>query len=61
MMTVILAGGFRTRLGNMTDGIPKPMVKIGNLPILWHIMKIYSYYGFKDFILCLGYKGEMVK
>lgn len=58
---VILCGGLGTRLKEETEYRPKPMVKIGSKPILWHIMKIYSYYGFRDFILCLGYKGEMIK
>ena len=58
---VILAGGFGTRLSEETDLKPKPMVEIGGRPILWHIMKIYSYYGFNDFIICLGYKGYMIK
>lgn len=61
MKVVILCGGLGTRLKEETEYRPKPMVKIGSKPILWHIMKIYSYYGFKDFILCLGYKGEMIK
>jgi len=58
---VILAGGFGTRLREQTEFIPKPMVLIGTKPILWHIMKIYSNYGFKHFIICLGYKGELIK
>ncbi len=58
---VILAGGFGTRLREQTEFIPKPMVPIGTKPILWHIMKIYSHYGFKRFIICLGYKGEIIK
>ena len=58
---VILCGGLGTRLREETEFKPKPMVKIGNRPILWHIMKIYAYYGFTRFILCLGYKGEMIK
>jgi glucose-1-phosphate cytidylyltransferase len=58
---IILAGGFGTRLSEETDYIPKPMVKIGGRPILWHIMKIFSYYGINDFIICLGYKGYMIK
>lgn len=58
---VILCGGIGTRIREETEYRPKPMVGIGGKPILWHIMKIYSYYGFKDFILCLGYKGEMIK
>ena len=61
MKVIILAGGWGTRLGNRTELIPKPMVKIGNKPILWHIMKIYSYYGFNDFIVCLGVKSEIIK
>jgi glucose-1-phosphate cytidylyltransferase len=58
---VILAGGQGTRLREQTEFIPKPMVSIGARPILWHIMKIYSYYGFKRFIICLGYKGGIIK
>lgn len=61
MKVVILAGGWGTRLGRRTELIPKPMVEIGNKPILWHIMRIYSYYGYNDFIICLGYKGEVIK
>jgi glucose-1-phosphate cytidylyltransferase len=61
LKVVILCGGLGTRLREETEFRPKPMVNIGNRPILWHIMKIYSYYGFKDFILALGYKGEMIK
>lgn len=58
---VILAGGLGTRLREETQFRPKPMVPIGGKPILWHIMKLYSYYGFYRFIICLGYKGEMIK
>jgi glucose-1-phosphate cytidylyltransferase len=58
---VILCGGLGTRLKEETEFKPKPMVTIGNKPILWHIMKIYAHYGFSDFILCLGYKGEVIK
>jgi len=58
---VILAGGFGTRLREETEFKPKPMVEIGNKPILWHIMKTYSHYGFNKFIICLGYKGHMIK
>jgi glucose-1-phosphate cytidylyltransferase len=58
---VILCGGLGTRLKEETEVKPKPMVEIGNKPILWHVMKIYAHYGFKDFILCLGYKGEIIK
>jgi glucose-1-phosphate cytidylyltransferase len=58
---VILAGGLGTRLGEETSLRPKPMIEIGGMPILWHIMKIYSYYGINQFIICLGYKGYMIK
>ncbi|MFH1003292.1 MAG: glucose-1-phosphate cytidylyltransferase [Chloroflexota bacterium] len=58
---VILCGGMGTRLREETEYKPKPMVEIGGRPILWHIMKIYAHYGFKDFVLCLGYKGEVIK
>lgn len=61
MKVVIFCGGLGTRLKEETEFRPKPMVYIGERPILWHIMKIYSYYGFNDFILCLGYKGEVIK
>ena len=61
MKVVILAGGYGTRLSEETDIRPKPMVEIGGMPILWHIMKIYSSQGFNDFIICLGYKGDMIK
>lgn len=61
MKVVILAGGLGTRLREETEYRPKPMVQVGTKPILWHIMKIYSHYGFHDFIICLGYKGAMIK
>ncbi len=61
MKTVILAGGLGTRLGEETSVRPKPMVEIGGNPIIWHIMKIYSAHGLNDFIVCLGYKGYMIK
>lgn len=61
MKVVILAGGLGTRLSEETDIKPKPMVEIGGKPILWHIMKLYSHYGVKDFIICLGYKGYLIK
>ena len=61
MKVIILAGGWGTRLGQRTQLIPKPMIAIGNRPILWHIMSIYSFYGFKDFIVCLGVRGEVIK
>jgi glucose-1-phosphate cytidylyltransferase len=59
--TVILCGGLGTRLREETEFRPKPMVNIGPRPVLWHIMKLYSRYGFKDFVLALGYKGEMIR
>lgn len=61
MKAVILAGGFGTRLSEETVVKPKPMVRIGGYPILWHIMKIYHHYGIKDFVVCLGYKGYYIK
>lgn len=61
MKTVILCGGMGTRLSEETHIKPKPMVEIGGRPILWHIMRTYAYYGFKEFILALGYKGEVIK
>lgn len=61
MKVLILAGGFGTRLAEETDVRPKPMVEIGGRPILWHIMKIYSHYGFKEFVILLGYKGYFIK
>lgn len=61
MKVVILAGGLGTRLSEETVLKPKPMVEIGGKPILWHIMKIYSYYGINDFIICCGYKGYVIK
>ncbi len=61
MKVVILAGGFGTRLTEETEMKPKPMISIGGKPILWHIMKIYSSYGFNDFVICLGYKGYAIK
>lgn len=61
MKTVILAGGLGTRISEETHLKPKPMIEIGGRPILWHIMKIYSHYGIKDFIICCGYKGYLIK
>ena len=61
MKVVILAGGFGTRISEESYLKPKPMIEIGDKPILWHIMKIYSYYGFNEFIICLGYKSHMIK
>ena len=61
MKVVILAGGFGTRMTEESATKPKPMVEIGGRPILWHIMKIYSHYGLNDFVICLGYKGYVIK
>lgn len=61
MKVLILCGGKGTRLKEKTESLPKPLVEIGDRPILWHIMKIYSAYGFNDFVLCLGYKGHKIK
>ncbi len=61
MKAVILAGGMGTRLIEETRAIPKPLVEIGNMPILWHIMKIYDFYGIHDFVICCGYKGGLIK
>lgn len=61
MKVIILCGGQGTRLREETEFKPKPMVMVGRYPILWHIMKMYAHHGFKDFVLCLGYKGDMIK
>ena len=61
MKAVIFAGGLGTRFSEKTQYMPKPMIEIGGKPILWHIMKIYSYYGMNDFIICAGYKQHMIK
>ena len=61
MKVVILAGGAGTRISEETSIRPKPMIEIGEKPILWHIMKLYSYYGYNDFIICCGYKQHMIK
>ena len=61
MKVVIFAGGLGTRISEETETRPKPMVEIGGKPVLWHIMKIYSHYGFNDFVICLGYKGYLIK
>lgn len=61
MKVVLFAGGLGTRISEETDIRPKPMVEIGGKPVLWHIMKIYSHYGYNDFIICLGYKGYVIK
>lgn len=61
MKTVILCGGFGTRIRNTTDDLPKPLIPIGTYPILWHLMKYYAHWGYKKFVLCLGYKGYLIK
>lgn len=61
MKVVILAGGFGTRISEESQFKPKPMIEIGGMPILWHIMKLYSYYGYNEFIVCAGYKQEVIK
>lgn len=61
MKAIILAGGYGTRISEETSIRPKPMVEIGGMPILWHIMKIYSFYGINDFVVCCGYRGYMLK
>lgn len=61
MKTIILAGGFGTRLSEETENRPKPMVEVGGRPILWHIMKTYAHYGFNDFVIALGYKADYIK
>ena len=61
MKTVILCGGFGTRIRDVSEDIPKPMISIGRLPILWHLMKYYSTYGHNEFVLCLGHKGQVIK
>lgn len=61
MKVVILAGGKGTRISEESQLKPKPMIEIGGMPILWHIMKIYSYYGYNEFVICCGYKGQMIK
>ncbi len=61
MKAVILAGGFGTRISEESHLKPKPMIEIGDKPILWHIMKLYSYYGVNDFVICAGYKQHVIK
>ncbi len=61
MKAVIFAGGFGTRISEESGIKPKPMVEVGNKPILWHILKIYSYYGINDFVICCGYKSYVIK
>ena len=61
MKAVILAGGYGTRLSEETDMRPKPMIEIGGMPVIWHVMKIYSFHGVNEFIICCGYKGYVIK
>jgi glucose-1-phosphate cytidylyltransferase len=61
MKVVIFCGGLGMRLRDHAENVPKPLVKIGNMPILWHVMKYYAYYGHTDFILCLGYQAAAIK
>jgi len=61
MKVIILAGGYGSRLGSLSELIPKPMIDVGGRPIIWHIMKIYAAYGFRDFVIALGYKGNVIK
>ena len=61
MKTVILCGGYGTRIRDVADNIPKPMIPIGKLPILWHLMNYYAGFGHDDFVLCLGYKGYSIR
>jgi len=61
MKTVILSGGYGTRIRDVSDNLPKPMIPVGKFPILWHLMKYYAKFGHKDFILCLGYKAHVIK
>lgn len=61
MKTVILCGGYGTRIRDVANNVPKPMVAIGEYPILWHIMKGYAAAGHREFVLCLGYKGDVIK
>lgn len=61
MKVVILAGGYGTRIRDVAEDVPKPMIPIGPFPIIWHVMKCYADFGYKDFVLCLGYKGHVIK
>ncbi len=61
MKVLILAGGYGTRISEYTDAIPKPMIEVGGKPLIWHIMQHYAYYGYKEFVIALGYKGEVFK
>lgn len=61
MKTVLFCGGFGTRLRDYSDQLPKPLVEVGNRPIMWNLMKYYAFHGHKDFVLCLGYRGDLIK
>jgi glucose-1-phosphate cytidylyltransferase len=61
LKVVILAGGYGTRIRDVADDIPKPMIPIGPYPIIWHVMKTYAHFGFRQFVVCLGYKGQVIK
>jgi glucose-1-phosphate cytidylyltransferase len=61
MKVVILCGGKGTRIRGVDDDLPKPLIPVGNYPILWHIMRSYAHFNHKDFVLCLGHKGETIK
>lgn len=61
MKTVILCGGYGTRIRDVAENMPKPMIPVGRLPILWHLMKYYAHYGHREFVLCLGYRGQVIK
>ena len=61
MKVVLFCGGLGTRLREHSDTIPKPLVSIGHRPVVWHLMKYYSHFGFKQFVLCLGYRGDLIK
>ncbi|MFM8003212.1 MAG: sugar phosphate nucleotidyltransferase, partial [Actinomycetota bacterium] len=60
MKTVLLCGGFGTRIRDVADDIPKPLIKVGGMPILWHLIAFYNSFGFNEFVLCLGYKSESI-
>ena len=60
MKTVLLCGGFGTRIRDVADDIPKPLIKVGQMPILWHLMNYYASFGYCEFVLCLGYKSETI-
>ncbi|MGH8241547.1 MAG: sugar phosphate nucleotidyltransferase, partial [Steroidobacteraceae bacterium] len=61
MKVVLFCGGLGTRLREHSDTIPKPLVPVGSRPIIWHLMRYYAYYGHKDFVLCLGYRGDLIR